>query len=406
MIASTPVALGLRNVYKLWPQTALLLTVVGLVVASSMGILSVRATAQFSAREIASIAMGDADLQARFGGGDISSIVHPEPSHDNGIERVLVDTDVQTTLSGDSGAHSLVGRVVPFRDPLTQGIVKFDRQLAGEGQLALSPTAAAQLDVALGDEVEIASDGGTISLTYTDEVRYAGDTSSPFFLVERESVTAEQVNQIESGIDVGTPRWLIESSDVATAAHYLRSLGLTVVTPSGFSPQAATSLVDTDVFLGGVSLVGFGLLAAATASLAQARRRQNGVLTSVGVDVRSIRAVWVIHAAISAVLGCAVGIVAGYVVTVSGVWWFSRSLNQDMGPLAIAWGSTAVIAAGASLVVLLVSAGTVPLPRRASAPEKPVGAQQLARSHFGGFPSVIARRMRRRSRGVRLVGMV
>lgn len=404
MRAVTPVGLGLRNLRRLWRHSALLAIVVGLVVAGSFAAFSVRGSAQYSGEELARIAMGEADLQARFAGGDIATVPEVEPGPGTGIARVLTDTDLRTTLVTDSASQMLDGRIVAYEDPLTTGIVTFVRGVSGSPELALSPAAANELGVVLGDTVGIRTADSTVALTFTDEVRYAGDTGAEFFLISPGGAGAAQLERIlEGASSTLTPRWLVESPDPPVAGQYLRDLGLTVTSRGGFTAQPPTDLVDVDLVLGGVGLVAAGVLGAATASLAQARGRQDAILRALGATRRERRTVWLVHAGAAAGAGASVGLLLGMAVTHGSVTVLSAIVHQDWGQVEHAWLHGSLAALLASAAVLVVVAGSV---REVAATSAPVRARGPAWTRRAGYTVRVATRLATRSRGLRRVGVV
>lgn len=404
MRAVTPAGLGVRNLRGLWRHSALLAVVVAVVVAGTFAVFSVRSSAQYSGEELARIAMGEADLQARFAGGDVASVPEVEPGPGTGIARVLTDTDLRTTLVAGTASQMLDGRVVAYEDPMTTGIVTFARDVAGSPELALSPAAADRLGVVLGDTVGVRTAGSTVALTFTDEVRYAGATDAAFFLISPPGADAAQLEQIVDGASSSlTPRWLVESTDPLVTGQRLRDLGLTVATRGGFTAQPPTDLVDVDLVLGGVGLVAAGVLGATTASLAQARGRQDAILRALGATRRERRTVWSVHAGAAAGGGAAVGLVLGAVVTHVGVALLSGVVHQDWGGIDYAWLPGILAAALASAAVLVVVVGGVREPAAAGEPARGRGPAWTRR---GGYTVRVAARLATRSRGLRRVGVV
>lgn len=94
-----------------------------LATSSAFAASTINRTGSFDAQDVADIAMGQADVLARTGDGVVvDDIVIPTASGAAAVTHVIQDLDLTVTLVGPGGTETVTGRLLPYSDPITEGM--------------------------------------------------------------------------------------------------------------------------------------------------------------------------------------------------------------------------------------------------------------------------------------------
>lgn len=281
-----PWRLGWRSLLHRQPAISLPLVILtAAIIAAPFAVGSLVDTAAFTQSEVTTIAMGQADIQARtteYQEGPRSDLPRAGQA---GITQVVEDRDLSLVLDGRAGSVAVTGRWLPFRDPLTNGMLVREQSIPGAPEFALSSEAREQLGVELGDVVAVSGTG--IDLVVTDSVTFAPDTSMALAIIDPGSVSESERRTLLS--DSGSVRWLLATEDSQATLDYLNELGLIATTRNAMPPDDEHSLLDPiiPVMLAGV--VGVTVPAASSTTLAGFHRRQNMALRRLGASRKRAR---------------------------------------------------------------------------------------------------------------------
>ena len=330
-----------------WRQarTLTLLTVfgVGLGVGSVVCIQTLNASALAAFGGGVQAVSGDADLVVLGQGPDLDEAIYPEVLAHPDVAAAWPLERVHAQLRGRPGTFlEIVGVDVfaPVRYPVRlagagTGFDRFAGLLAEPGWIALTPEFARDLDLAVGDTFTVAAGDRLRTLTLgavVDFRRHAPLASRKLALMDiaqaqhlfgRRGV----VRQID--VQIG-PR---DAAD-AVAARLQEHLGpgVRVVTPAQREQNAAGLLAAFRLNLTALSLISvlvgvFLIFTAVHASLVR-RRRDFGLLRSLGATRRQVLAVVLLETAVLGLAGTALGIPVGYWAASANVETVSSTLTS------------------------------------------------------------------------------
>lgn len=343
-----PWRLGVRAVTRNRRASTLLAILVAIVIATPLATATLTSTASVTAAEVATISMGQADVQVRTTTAEQGRDGEGGPvTGQAGITRVIQDVDVDLVLEGPTGQVGVLGRLLPFRDPLAAGILVSNRSSSGEPQLALSHVAMTELGVGLGDRVSLPGIGA--SLEVTDVITFAPDTRSAWAIIDPSALSTPQ--RLALLADGGSIRWLVQTGDLDATLTYLDELDLRAGTRASVTPPDAEPLVDPALTITVFSLVAILVLAGGGTAMAGFHRRQSATLLRLGADIPRAHRPILVESTVIVAVGAAAAVPLGIAVALLGRWWGQRVTWQLWGPLEVPW----VMYLGACLIALLLA---------------------------------------------------
>lgn len=328
-----PWLLGWRGLRRQPAASVLLVTLTAVIIAAPFVVGSLVGTATFTQPEVATIAMGQADVQAR------STEYQEGPRSDTpqegqaGITQVVEDRDLTLVLDGPSGSVSVTGRWLPFREPLTNGMLVREQSTPGAPELALSSEARDQLGVQLGDEVTVGDTG--IELVVTDDITFAPDTSSALAIIDPAAVTESEQRALLSSS--GSVRWLLATEDLQATLDHLNDLGLIATTRNAIPPADEQSLLDPIIPVTLAGVVGVTVLAASSTTLTGFHRRQNLALIRLGASRTRARSALRVESSLVTIVAALVALPVGWGATVVGRAIGEAVKHEVWGAIQLAW---------------------------------------------------------------------
>lgn len=360
-VRGTVATLAWRNVVRQRRLSVLLAVVAAVPALFTLVVGSVQATATFTGPELASVAMGRADLLARSNSQQGTDLAAPTAASGSGIRRAVRDLDLTASLRLPNGQRlvSSAGRIVPFGDPLTRGIVVTQGSVGGHHQLGLSPDVARRVGVRLGEQVLLGSDRAGVAVHYTDTVEYALDTSQPVFLLDPTGLSPEGLERVVSGsTQIGTARWLIQATDVDLAARYLTRLGYTTTSRAGYLDQSPATARSRGLLLV-LATIATLVLAGGAGVATRAQQSQAAVLTRLGAHLRTTASMLIMRLVAVVVPGMVVGAIAGAALTPLVTGPLSERAGQDWGEVSFPVWPLLLYSVVAIAVLIAVSVGLV-----------------------------------------------
>ncbi len=281
-----------------------------------------------------------------------------------------IDIDVPADLRSENGRRvAVAGRVLDLTDPLTSGMYRIDRGVAGRGGVQLSTALAQRLLVNPGEQVTVSGRPVVVDALLSSRE----DTARNLLVVSPAAVRpggqlAGLVDAAGTTADaVGSARWLLRVpvEDIAEVERLVGAQDLGLVNRAeALNRLEPPPLVEAGaIAVSAVLLIEAALMSVAAFTVVVAGQRRNlGLLAAVGATAVLRRRVVRHYALLLAMNGAAAGALIGVVVALSVVPGLQRAAGQDWGPVQPAVGSIAVLVAlavGAALAAAAAPARAV-----------------------------------------------
>ncbi|HOX24667.1 MAG TPA: FtsX-like permease family protein [Candidatus Krumholzibacteria bacterium] len=318
---------------------------------------------------------GEADLVVLGQGPDLAESVYPAVLAESGVAAAwpLVRAWVRVERRPATYLEILgVDVFAPVSFPVRlggEGLARFDGLLAEPGWIALTPEFARELDLAVRDTLSVATGDRTVGLVIgalVDFRAHAPLASAKLGLMDISQAQSwfgrrGRVSQIDVKVAAGR-----RPADVAAALERALGPGVRVLTPDQRAQDATGLLAAFRLNLTALSLISvlvgvFLIFSAVHASLVR-RRRDFGLLRSLGASRGQLLGMILLEVALLGLAGTALGLPLGFVTarqnvdavsaTLTSIYLLSEIEQLTLPPLLVAI-AVAVGLGGALLGALL-----------------------------------------------------
>lgn len=383
-------------------RSALIVALIALPVAIVSCGLVVQSTLQATASELRTQDVGRADLlvgEPDFGFDGGSGDEGPRPPGDpSRVERALWEAlppgseavplrRTRLNISSGDRATSSVVIATDSRSGVNDGRFRLDRGHLprADGEAALAPGVARELDVAVGDSVTLEPGG-----VHLEVVGLARTTS-----------TLRTWTVVVPAGTVRTTGWAVDlapGTDVATAMAALRDVPALAgirISDAASGVERPQALDPSWYMIGGLALAWTGVVAAATFAIgARTRLREVGLVAAAGGTRRQVRRLLLADGLVLGLCASCLGLLVGVVLAVPVIARLARDADRDPGGLlvpvlaelgAVAMGTTAAVLAARWPAIRAAR-----LPTQAALQARITRPPRRVRSTIGGLAAVVS----------------
>jgi putative ABC transport system permease protein len=347
------IRLAARDARTSVTRTLLLVSLIAVPVAGSIGYAAVQVTSSPTPEAFATALLGAADARAETGVVDTAGAAASSQALSSARARVLPDLprgtrmvlDVAERVRFRAEGRSIPGglRLTDLADPVTRGLYRWaGGRAAGAGnEVVLSGELARRLGARLGSQVTWDADDRPRTVVGLVDDRQDTAALVAVALADDAAVDSAFALAARTSAPTLSVGWLVTSPEPSRALQSLSAAGFSLTSRADLellAAHGAAARSPRNVALGiaGLTLIEAGLLiGAALTIVARRRQRELGLLSAAGADAAMRRRVMTASGVQLGLLGGAAAAPLGWAIAAVLAGPLSAAAHQDWGSLRV-----------------------------------------------------------------------